>query len=236
MTQFAAKHRDRLTLISRFHADAALYAPPPKRGTKTRGRPAIKGERLPTPAEVVQSRKRRQRLTVSWYGGKTREVAVITGTGMWYRSGEGVVEVLWVFVQDRTGTHRDEYFFTTDLTLKPAEVISLFTGRWAIEVMFQEVRSCLGMETTRGWAKSTILRAEPCLFCLYSIVVLWWGSLPEKSRKPSKSQWFGKQTLTFSDAIRAVRRDLWSRWIFETPSLKSIAQNALKKVTGNAKA
>jgi hypothetical protein len=37
-----------------------------------------------------------------------------------------------VFVQDPTGTHRDEYFFTTGVELPPTEIVAAYTGRWAI--------------------------------------------------------------------------------------------------------
>ena len=74
---------------------------------------------MPGPAAVVAQATKRRRLNVGWYGGGRRDVAVVTGTGLWYRSGEGTVPVRWVFVQDRTGTHRDEYFFTTDQGMSP---------------------------------------------------------------------------------------------------------------------
>ena len=76
---------------------------------------------------------------------------VVTGTGQWYKSGPALVPVRWVFVHDLTGTHRDEYFFTTDVAMSAAAVIETYTGRWNIETTFQEMRSYLGLETTRGW-------------------------------------------------------------------------------------
>ena len=218
LARFAAR-RPRLTLVSKFYSDANLYDPPPKRKAGTNGRPPKKGKKRPTPEEVVANTRRRTRLEVSWYGGGRRQVAVVTGTGHWYKAGEGLVEVRWVFVEDRTGTHRDEYFFTTDVGLTSREIIEAYTGRWSIEVMFEEVREHLGLETTRGWCEKTILRAEPCLFGLYSLVVLWFAELPEKDRRDPKVPWFGteKTTLTFSDAITLARRQIWRSWVFESP-------------------
>ena len=161
LTRFARRYEKRLTLVSRFYADAALYAPPPRPKKGTKGRPRVKGKKLPSPQDVVQRTKKRKKLTVNWYGGQSRRVAVVTGTGHWYKSGEGLVEVLWVFVQDLAGTHRDDDFFTTDVTLSAKQVIETFTGRWSIEVTFQEARAHLGVETTRGWSEQTVLRAEP---------------------------------------------------------------------------
>src|SRR6185437_15235915 len=116
--------------------------------------------------------------------------------------------VRWVFVEDLTGTHRDEYFFTTDATLTPKQIIEAYTGRWAIEVMFEEVREHLGLESTRGRCAQTILRAEPCLFGLYTLAALWFSELPESERRKPVVAWMGsaKQAPTFSDAITLVRR------------------------------
>lgn len=229
LTRFARRFSKCLTLVSRFYADAALYAAPPKRKAGAKGRPRVKGRKLASPQDVVRRTKQRKRLTVSWYGGQTRRIEVVTGTGHWYRSGEGLVEVLWVFVHDLTGTHRDEYFFTTDLSMSAKSVIETFTGRWSIEVTFQEVRAHLGVETTRGRSERTILRAEPCLFGLHTIVALWYAALPEQTRSQLEPTWTGKQTVTFSDAITLVRRQLWQHWIFKTPSLKQAMQQLKPK-------
>jgi hypothetical protein len=98
-------------------------------------------------------------------------VEVVTGTGHWYKAGQGLVPVRWVYVQDRTGTHRDEYLDSTDGTLTAQQIIEEYTGRWNIETTFEESRAYLGLESTRGWCQRTVGRAEPCLLGLYSVVV-----------------------------------------------------------------
>ncbi len=215
LATFAHRHPKRLALVSRFYADANLYAPPPVvRGKKT-GRPRKKGAKQPSPATVV-ARSRRQRLKVAWYGGGRRNVAVVTGTGQWYKGGEGLVPVRWVFVHDCTGTHRDEYFFTTDLNMTPKQVIETFTGRWSIETTFQELRAHLGLETTRGRTENTVLRVAPSLFGLYTVVALLYARLPAAHRNHYAITWPGKHHAAFSDAIVAVRRWLWVEWAFVT--------------------
>jgi hypothetical protein len=121
-----------VTLVSRFHGDATLYAAPPAKRGKT-GRPRKKSRKLPTPAQVVAQAQRR-RFTVSWYGGQTRRVELVWGEGYWYKAGEDLVPIRWVYVHDLSGTHRDEYFYTTDATLPPNQIVGLFTGRWSIEI------------------------------------------------------------------------------------------------------
>jgi hypothetical protein len=214
LARFAQRHRSRLTLVSRFYPRANLSAPPPARGKAAkRGRPRTKGTKLPWPQTVVATARRR-RLTVRWYGGTIRQVAVVTSTGHWYKGGQGLVAVRWVFVHDRSGTHRDEYFFTTDVRLTPHQIIELYTGRWSIETTFQELRTYLGLETTRGWTQATVLRAAPCLFGLFSVVALLYAGLPGDHPRVPQVRWVGKQEVTFSDAITAVRRWVWSEWVF----------------------
>jgi hypothetical protein len=209
VARFCQKHRTRLTLVSKLHPDANLHEPPtPYTG---KGRPRVKGAKLPKPRAAAQT-GRRQRLTVGWYGGGTRQVAVVSATGNWYKAGRGLVPIRWLFVHDLTGTHRDEYFFTTDPSLTPAAMVGLYTGRWNIETTFQELRSHLGLETTRGWCRQTVLRLAPCLFGLYTAVAILYQMLPASQRGVA-IHWRGKATVSFSDALYAVRRWLWKESI-----------------------
>ena len=211
VARFVYRHRTRLSMVSKLHPDANLFDPPPPYAGL--GRPRVKGARRPKPREAVAQRRRFHRLTVSWYGGGTRRVRSADGAGHWHKSGKGLVPLRWVFVRDDTGTHRDEYLFTTDLTLSPAAVIGHYTGRWNIETTFAELRAHLGLETTRGWSQRTVLRAAPCLFGLYTAVAVLFHALPEGKRVGSVA-WPGKEETTFSDALAAVRRWLWSEWVF----------------------
>jgi uncharacterized protein (UPF0548 family) len=207
----------RLTLIARFHADANLYALPPKRTRRGPGRPRKRGKKLPTPQQAAARAGVRQRLNVAWYGGGRRNVEVVTGKGHWYKAREGLVAVSWVFIHDISGTRRDDYLMTTDLSLTAAQVIEYFTGRWSIETTFQEMRSYLGLETTRGRKKETVLRVAPCLFGLYTIVAILYAQMPARYRRTRLIDWIGKTETTYSDAISAVRRWLWQEWVLAIP-------------------
>ena len=211
VARFCHRHHPRLTLVSKLHPEANLFEPPPR--YTGRGRPRVKGRALPKPSQVVAGARRLRRLNVGWYGGGQRQVRVKSRTGHWYKAGCGLVPLRWVFVRDQSGTHRDEYFYCTDPSLTPAAIITLYTGRWNIETTFQEVRAHLGLETTRGWCRRTVLRAAPCLLGLYTVVVLLFAVLPEAQCWGSV-RWPGKATVTFSDALTAVRRWLWSAWVF----------------------
>ena len=127
-----------------------------------------------------------------------------------------MVAVRWVFVHDKSGTHRDEYFYSTDVSLTAQQVVEEYTGRWNIETTFPESRAYLGLETTRGWSRPTVLRAEPCLLGLYSVVALLYERLPSVVHEDWQVLWLGKEQMAFSDAITAVRRWLWTDWVFTT--------------------
>jgi DDE superfamily endonuclease len=211
VASLAHHSQGRLVVVSKFPADANLYeAPPPYAG---KGRPRVKGQKLSAPQEVV-AKAERTRLNVAWYGGGRRDVEVVSGVGHWYRAGQGLVEVRWVYVHDLTGTHRDEYFYSTDVAMPPQEIIEEYTGRWNIETTFEDARAYLGLESTRGWCERTVGRAEPCLLGLYSVVALMYWLLPGEDQDQGCVEWEGKQGVTFSDAITAVRRWLWTHWVF----------------------
>ncbi len=213
MAAFAGRERARLTLVSRYYANANLYEPPPAVVGKRTGRPRKKGAKMPSPEQVVAAAER-TRLRVTWYGGGDRDVEVVTGTGHWYKGGAALVPVRWVYVRDRTGTHRDDYLYSTDVTMTAQQIIETYTGRWNIETTFQEARAYLGLGTTRGWSRRTVLRAEPCLLGLYTVVAVLYWRLPAALKEDWQVVWLGKEPMAFSDAITVVRRWLWQDWVF----------------------
>jgi hypothetical protein len=217
---FCSKQEGHLTFVSRFYPDAALYQPPPKKELKASGkraksgRPRVKGNKIDTPQETLAKSKERTRVRVDWYGGGQRDVEVLSNTGHWYKAAQGLVEVRWVHVRDLEGTHPDEYFFSTDATMTAQQIIEAYSRRWNLETTFEEMRGYMGLETTRGWCKKTVERAEPMQFGLYTVVVCLYSEMPQEWKQNAQVNWEGKEHQTFSDAITAVRKWLWRRWVF----------------------
>jgi hypothetical protein len=215
LARFCFRHRRHVTLISRFNPQANICAAPPVQRSHV-GRPRCRGRKLATPQTVVAKAKRR-RYTVNWYGGQTRRVELVGGEGHWYRSGQGLLPIRWVFAHDVEGTHRDEYFYGTDPTLGCDQIVSLFTTRWSIEVTFQEIRTHLGFDTPRNWSAKSVLRTAPCLLGLFSVACLMFERMTRQSRAVIQSNpWYQKKEMTFSDAITAVRRLCWHE-VFQHP-------------------
>ena len=172
VARFCHRHRARLTLVSKFCPDANLFDPPPAYAGK--GRPRVKGARLPKPRQAVGwlAERSRTRLTVPWYGGGTRRVDTATCTGHWYKSGKGLVPVRWVFVSDREGTHRDENLFTTDPGLRPAEVVGLYCGRWNIETDLAHLKTTLGMNVLHCQTEEGVMKELTAFAVVYDLVRL----------------------------------------------------------------
>lgn len=164
-------------------------------------------------------------MKAAWYGGGSRRVETTSAAGWWYKKGEGIVPIRRAFIRDREGTHRDEYFYATDPTYDVRRIVETYTGRWNIETTFQESRSELHVQTTRGWSKPTVLRTVPCLFGLYSVVAMLHAALP-RGRRVGAVAWPGKSAVTFSDALAAVRRWIWAEGVFahvhDGPSIQKL--------------
>jgi hypothetical protein len=217
LARFGHRHRRHLTFISRFYAAANLYDPPP--AYRGRGRPRVKGAKRPAPREVVAAQKRLRRARVRWYGGQQRRIGCVSDAGQWDKGGAGLVPVRWVFVRDQQGTHRDEYFFTTDPALTPEQVVSWYTQRWSIETTYQELRAHLGFETTRQRVAAAVLRTGPCLLGLFSVISLIYAADLRDHRPELQSlSWYAKNEPTFADALAAVRRLFWAETVLATPT------------------
>ena len=214
-----ASVRPYATVVARLRLDARLFAPAPLRRPGTRGRPPLVGARLPNPSEVLADPATcwaRVRVA-EWYGRAARELDAASGAAVWYHTGRPPVPVRWVLVRDPGGMLQPKAFLSTDPALDPVRVVAYFVRRWQTEVTFAEVRRHLGGETQRQWSDAAIARTTPCLLGLFSLVALAADRLHAgRALVPRSASWYRKPVPTFSDALAAVRRDLWRHRIFDT--------------------
>ena len=214
--ELIAAVRRYVCLITRLRLDASLFEPAPKRRKGQIGRPALKGKRRPKLNAVLADPKTVwTSVTLSeWYGGQTRQLEYVSSTAVWYHTGmPPPAAIRWVLVRDPSGRRDAQAFLCTDLDLEPTAILQRFVCRWRIETTFQEVREHLGVETQRQWSDLAILRTTPALLGLYSLVTVWAHGLmqqPSTAVRPHPAAWYPKHRPTFSDAIAAVRRVLWS--------------------------
>jgi hypothetical protein len=213
--EFLAAIGNRVCIVTRLRLDANLFDPPPPK-RKGRGRRPIRGKPHKKLSVILKDRRvvwTRYRVSL-WYGRTNRIVEIATGTALWYRGGVPPVPIRWILVRDPSGELDPQAFLATDPNAHPRDILTWFVSRWQVEVTFEEVRAHLGVETQRQWSDKAILRTTPALLALFSLVTLWTHDLAaSRSLIPRTTAWYPKRVLTFSDAIAAVRREIWHHQI-----------------------
>jgi hypothetical protein len=209
-----------VTLVTRLRTDAQLYDFPGPQPSNKRGPKPKKGAQLPTlDARLSDPKTQWQPTTLAWYGGIKKDIEYTTGTCLWYKAGNDPAPLRWVLTRyeetsARTGKVKIKAagFLcsdTTDPTLSADTILSWFVGRWNIEVTFEEMRAHMGLETQRNWSVRAIERTTPCLFGVFSLVVLMAKQLYPTQLPVRSRLWYSKDEATFSDVLGAVRTHLW---------------------------
>ena len=124
-------------LIAPLRLDAVLHEAPPPRQPGTRGRPRLKGRRLPNLAERLHDTATCwQPLRVRWYDGHVRRLQVSSGTALWYRSGQPPLPLRWVLVCHPDAQHPPRAYFSTCPGDRAEDIVACFIKRWSIETTF----------------------------------------------------------------------------------------------------
>lgn len=197
-------------LISRLRLDARLFDPPGPRPNGKRGPKPKKGQRQPTlEARLADPNTPWGELTLTWYSDVEKTIEFVTGTSLWHTPGLDPVLLRWVLVRCPEDSFQPQAYFCSDPTVTAEQILIWFIARWNIEVTFEEVRAHLGFETQRQWSDRAIERTTPCLLGVFSLVVLMAKALHPERLPVRQAAWYPKGGATFSDALAAVRRDLW---------------------------
>jgi hypothetical protein len=194
-------------IISRMRRDANIYDLLDKKRKKTRGRPRKKGKKLPAPEQMTK-RIHNLKLVKTCERGKSRKRLVYTRKVVWYRLSQK--PVLLVISRDPAGKEKDDFFFTTDLSLTAAEVINDFAGRWSIEDTFKYTKQFIGGQEPQTWKGKGPERAAGLSLWIYSAIWLWYLGQKSKRRYFCVQPWYpGKSAPSFADALSCLRRVLW---------------------------
>ncbi len=212
-----AKHLPKnVSLVSRIRCDAAVYALPKKRSKGKSGRPATKGKRLPSPQEKANSSKSGWKKYQLVLYGKEVQRLVMEYVAIWYEvCPHSSVKI--IIVRDPLGEKDDEYFFSTDRTMLPEDIIFCYTGRWPIEVVFRETKQYMGIKDIQSRKKEAVLRTTPFCLWLNSIIKLWF--IIESRQKfppriPMIDKWYtNKESTSFQDMLGALRLHFWEEYI-----------------------
>ena len=217
--------------IGRLRLDAALYDEPEERPASTRGPKPKKGTRLPNLKQRLSDPSTVWRtVEMALYGGTSKTMQIAEGIALWHVAKADPARLRWVLVrfvnEDGKVSQSGAAFFSSDLDMSAEKIVGLYAERWNIEVLFEEIRACLGFETQRGWSKSTIGRTTPCLFGIFSLVVRLAKRLFPETLPIRQSAWYSKEEATFRDVIGAVREHLWT-----SSCLTKVIQNPQNNIT-----
>ncbi len=207
----AGKQMPQTRLVSRIQCNAKIFDLPPKRKKKTRGRPRKKGKRLANPQKMVSYIHHWQQIEFC-RRGKTIKRLVYTRQVIWYWVSHQ--PILLVISRDPAGKERDDFLFTTDLTMTAGDVLECYNDRWAIEDTFKNTKQFLGGQQPQTYKGQGPERAAALSLCLYSMVWLWYLRQKSRVRFFWVQPWYRqKATPSFADALCCLRRELWCQRI-----------------------
>jgi hypothetical protein len=201
-----------LRVIGPVRWDAALYHLPPARPSHAKGRGRKKGDRLPTPREMIEDRPNYPGAEQDIrFGTEVRRLRVqVVRDILWY-TGAGAEPVTLVLVRDVAGEWRDEALLATARDVSAACVIAGYCRRWSIEVAFFESKQFLGLHDPHVRAERSVERAHPMAWFVQTLTILWYAVAGRSGPAVKRERpWYTtKTTPTFADMLGALRLQFW---------------------------
>jgi hypothetical protein len=187
--------------------DAVLTELPPR--GPARGRPRVRGARLPTPAQRAADKSRWRTVRALPYG-RERVLHVKEMQGQWYQ-GRGPELMRVVVVRLDSGKLRQRTYFSTDSTRSASEIVERYTARWQIEVCFRDMKQHVGFGHAPARTRAAVERTTPFAGYVYALTVLWaCDALPSVTWvSPIERPWHrDKNGLSIADLVQLARREL----------------------------
>ena len=163
---------DAVTWTTRLRVNAALHGLPPER-TGKKGRPRVKGDRLPSLAKIAAAAAFSQ-VRVTRYG-KRETVAVHAFTCLWY-SVTGAKPVTVILIRDKSRTGFDLALVTTEENPDIARVIERYAARWAIEIAIEDSKQLFGAGQARNRTAAAVERTLPFMLACQAVAVCWYAT------------------------------------------------------------
>jgi len=157
-----------VTWTTRLRKDAALHGLPPARVPGRKGRPRVRGDRLPSLARLAATTEFTQ-VAVTRYG-KREAVSAAVVTCLWH-SVFGTCHVQVVLARDKSSSGYDLALVTTDLDTTPAQVIERYSARWSIEVAICDAKQEFGVGQARNRVAQAVRRTVPFQLACQSIAM-----------------------------------------------------------------
>lgn len=227
----AGRMSKNIFIVSRIRSDAAIYRMP-KRIKGKKGRPPSRGVRLPTPAQIAATAKD-WRLVDTVERGQKKQRLVIVRHVVWHKVLPGKY-IRLIISRDPQGIEKDDFFFTTDLTLDPGLLISAYANRWAIEDTFRNAKQFLGIEQPQSWKGPGPEKVAAMGYAVYSLVWAWFIKHGDQKRFPVRPWYKGKANPSFQDALAGIRHQIWTQRIPTTvldyPEFHKFTENMIESL------
>lgn len=189
-------------LTSRLLIDARLYDAPPQPKEGRRGRPRKRGDRLPTPAQMLEARCRRVSFDIY---GRAETARIADCEAQVHKAPGRPLRV--VAVEPLTGGRKPQAFYSTCHEATPEQVIAWYASRWSLEVAFHDSKQHLGFQEPQGWSRRAVERTAPLAMLLYSLVVLWFTVDGHRRYQPLECPWYTSKTEpSFADMLGTLKR------------------------------
>ena len=210
--------------------DAAVCEKPAPRKKGERGRPRVKGRRLPSPQELAADPHAPwETIDVDIYG-RPATVQVITFDALWHKSGRGCF-LRFVVVRDWPGHKKDDVLLCTDTSRSAKWIIETYCLRWPEEETFHWCKAKLGLEHPQGRTEKAVQRTAPMALWAYSLVVVWSltvGHGTAGAQYPVLPWYRSKKAPAFSDMLAALRRESWTSRLGDRADLTGSTQKSVE--------
>ena len=188
-------------LTSALRLDARLYDVPEKQ--TGRGRRRRRGERLPSPQQILDGRVRRTEIEVY---GRRDQVRIGSCLGRTFHHPEQPLRVVAVESLDKKRGRQALYSTVADASEE--QVLQWYCMRWSVEITFQCAKQQLGFEEPPCWSRRSVERTAPMAMLFYSLVLLWFATKGHRQYKLATMPWHTqKQQPSFADMLVALRQE-----------------------------
>jgi hypothetical protein len=200
----------RVTFIGAMGEEAALSRPRKRPGRSSlTGRKLTKALRVPNPAQLATTSSLPWRtLSVRLYGC-SRTLRYKQLVAHWRAAGPRLLRI--VIVQMDTGKLPYRVFFCTDTGCPVRRVLEAYAGRWAIEVLFRDLKQLMGFAASQARTRLAVLRTTPWVGLSSSLLVLWFLLLDTDLKHlglPLRPWYRTKDTVSFADILRLAQDTL----------------------------
>jgi hypothetical protein len=210
---------DRVTVTTRMRANARVYKLPPTRQPRQKGRPPLKGAKLPTLAEIAAAATFTP-VTVTGPDGRERTAHVHELTCLWYTPFyTRLVKV--ILVRNPGTTHGfDVAIASTDADVPAGELLSRYDSRWTIETCNQEAKAH-GIGQARNRVQRAVERTVPFGLLAQTITICWYqlhgDADADLATRRRTAPWYRQKTTVSDIDMRAalcrelIRHEFWAQ-------------------------